>query len=92
MRSVLHHFRQYVSKFRLITSDFDFPVSTSWFRSQPKDSFTRDRLGLLPQWLQLEEDPENEEGPGRWKDGDVELEVIHHAELFDNYNGTLFNR
>lgn len=47
------------------------------------------RLGLLPQWLQW-----GITGPekiGRWKDGDIPLEVVHHAEVYEKYDGTVFN-
>jgi len=29
---------------------------------------------------------------GRWRDGDIPLEVVHHAEVYDQYDGTVFNR
>jgi hypothetical protein len=32
------------------------------------------------------------QGIGRWKDGNITLEVVHHAEVFDDYDGTVFNR
>lgn len=32
------------------------------------------------------------QGIGRWKDGNITLEVVHHAEIFDDYDGTVFNR
>lgn len=56
------------------------------------------RLGLLPQWLKYnvpqEEDESSEkaQGIGKWKDGNVTLEVVHHAEVYDEYDGTVFNR
>lgn len=30
-------------------------------------------------------------GVGIWKDGDVSLEVVHHAEVYGEYDGTVFN-
>ena len=59
------------------------------------------RLGLLPQWLVFDLPEEQVPGQppvpakqtiGQWKDGDISLEVVHHAEVFDQYEGTVFNR
>jgi hypothetical protein len=40
----------------------------------------------------LKEANERKQRIGRWRDGDVSLEVIHHAEVFNEYDGTVFNR
>ena len=51
----------------------------------PNISYPEDwRLGQVPQWLEVSD--------GSWVDGDVELSLIHHAELFEEYNDTIFNR
>jgi hypothetical protein len=60
------------------------------------EPFSFARLGLLPQWLRFDEvqgahvDP-HAQAPGQWRDGDVQLEVVHHAEVYDEYDGTVFN-
>ncbi|QRW00561.1 exopolysaccharide phosphotransferase [Ceratobasidium sp. AG-Ba] len=78
MRSVLQHFRQYTTQFHLVTSDFAFP-------SCNPDEFAGWRLGQIPQWLDLHR-------AFRWKDGNVRLNVVHHAEFFDReYKYTTFN-
>ena len=43
------------------------------------------RLGQLPSWLSTADE-------GRWKDGNIEIKVLHHAQVFQNYTGTVFNR
>jgi hypothetical protein len=58
------------------------------------EPFATARLGLLPQWLvfDTEEEVNRTQHIGRWRDGDVSLEIIHHAEVFNQYDGTVFNR
>ncbi|KIM33571.1 hypothetical protein M408DRAFT_19842 [Serendipita vermifera MAFF 305830] len=64
-----------------------------------EELFASARLGLLPQWLvfDLPEEPKEGEAPpqkqtiGQWKDGDIPLEVVHHAEIYEEYDGTVFN-
>lgn len=76
MRSVVANFRPWTKHFRLLTSDFPMPYNLSF----PDDW----RLGQVPQWL--------DESQKRWVDGDIALSVIHHAEIFEDYNDTTFNR
>ena len=75
-RSALAHFRPHASTFHLIASDFPFPSHT-----EPHSS----RLGMMPQWL-------NPDTRGAWRDGNVKLNLVHHAQLYSNYQGTSFNR
>ncbi|KAJ3551401.1 hypothetical protein NM688_g4726 [Phlebia brevispora] len=75
MRSALANFRHYTGRFHLITSDFAMPYNLSF-----PDNW---RLGQVPQWLEV--------SGNSWVDGDVELSLIHHAEIFDSYNDTTFN-
>ncbi|KAG8710670.1 hypothetical protein FRC08_016864 [Ceratobasidium sp. 394] len=78
MRSVLQHFRPYTTRFHLITSDFAFP-------SCNPDEYAGWRLGQIPQWLDLRRS-------FAWQDGGVQLDVVHHAKLFDkDYRYTTFN-
>lgn len=76
MRSVLANFRHYTRQFHVVTSDFTMPYNLSF----PKDW----RLGQVPQWL----DPTQK----TWLDDDVALSLIHHAEIFEPYKDTTFNR
>lgn len=78
MRSVLANWRPYAGKFHLITSDFAVPESLENL-SVPENW----RLGQVPQWLDVENRP--------WRDGSVELNVIHHAQMFRPYVGNNFN-
>lgn len=79
MRSVLQHFRPHTSKFHLIASDFAFP-------SCNPDQYAGWRLGQIPQWLDLHKSH-------RLTDGNVKLNVVHHAKLFNKeYKYTTFNR
>lgn len=79
MRSVLKNFRQSAGQFHLVTADFAVPDT------EPNVDISADfRLGQVPQWL----DVENQS----WKDGRVRLSTIHHAEIFDPYSDTTFNR
>jgi hypothetical protein len=40
---------------------------------------------MVPQWL-------NPTTQGAWRDGDVNLNLVHHAQLYSIYHGTSFNR
>ena len=77
MRSVLSNFRPYTGKFHLITSDFAVPESENI--SIPESW----RLGQVPQWLDMESRD--------WKDGEVALNIIHHADIFHSYTSNSFN-
>ncbi|KIP04248.1 hypothetical protein PHLGIDRAFT_76231 [Phlebiopsis gigantea 11061_1 CR5-6] len=78
MRSVLSNYRYHTGRFHLITSDFAIPENTQNL-SIPDDW----RLGQVPQWL----DMTNRD----WTDGDIELNVLHHAEIFQPYTSSSFN-
>ncbi|KZT11751.1 uncharacterized protein LAESUDRAFT_641601 [Laetiporus sulphureus 93-53] len=83
LRSVLAHFRTHMGTAYLLTSDFPVPAT------DPQLNFSRAadwRLGQVPQWLDLRQG-----AAGGWTDEDVTLKVVHHAEVFDDYNGTVFN-
>lgn len=80
MRSVLSNYRPYTRQFYLITSDFAIPDTTP--NLSIPDTW---RLGQVPQWLDMN-------GNRDWRDGDVELNIIHHAEIFRPYYGNSFNR
>ena len=84
VRSVLHNFRPYTNRFRIITSDLDYPQDSN--RSFPVPGPGYWRLGLQPQWL------ETDENGTEWRDGDVELSLTHHAHFFEPYNKAIFNR
>ncbi|KZT11759.1 uncharacterized protein LAESUDRAFT_754314 [Laetiporus sulphureus 93-53] len=77
LRSVLTYFRPYVRKVILLTSDFSLPAI-----ALPPSW----RLGQIPQWLDL-----TKEMRTGWRDGDVTLQIAHHAEIFEDYQGTNFN-
>jgi len=82
MRSVLANFRKYAGRFFLLTSDFPIPVTT------PNLTLSASwRLGQIPQWLDLAKHTTS-----GWRDGAVELSMLHHAEIFQPYQGTIFNR
>ena len=76
MRSALANFRPWTRRFHLVTSDFAMPPNLSF-----PDHW---RIGQVPQWL--------DESQKNWVDGSVELSVIHHAEIFEDYQDTNFNR
>jgi hypothetical protein len=40
---------------------------------------------MVPQWL-------NPTTQGAWRDADVKLNLVHHAQLYSIYHGTSFNR
>ncbi|KAH9917959.1 uncharacterized protein B0H18DRAFT_883279 [Fomitopsis serialis] len=78
-RSVLASFRPHLNRMLLLTSDF--PV--------PSPNFTQSaswRLSQIPQWLDLAKQTR-----AGWQDGDVGLDIVHHAEIFRPYIGTNFN-
>ncbi|KAG9119574.1 hypothetical protein FRC07_005346 [Ceratobasidium sp. 392] len=78
MRSVLQHFRPHTTQFHLITSDFAFP-------SCNPDEYAGWRLGQIPQFLDLRK-------PYDWNDDGVNLNIVHHAKMFDSgYKYTTFN-
>ena len=78
MRSVLANYRPYARHFHLITSDFALPEEA--YNLSIPESW---RLGQLPQWLDMSK--------GGWRDGEVQLNLIHHAEIFRPYAGNSFN-
>ncbi|KAH9916760.1 uncharacterized protein BXZ73DRAFT_53589 [Epithele typhae] len=84
IRSVLANYRPHVNRFRIITSDVDYPEDPDQSFPDPGPGYWR--LGLQPQWLQSLD----EETP-QWKDGDVHLSLTHHAHIFEPYNATSFN-
>ncbi|GJE97686.1 hypothetical protein PsYK624_139070 [Phanerochaete sordida] len=78
MRSVLANWRNHAGRFHLITSDFAVPDSLT-NASVPDDW----RLGQVPQWLDMEN--------RAWRDENVDLNIIHHAQIFRPYVGNNFN-
>ena len=76
MRSVLAYFRPYTNHFRLITNDFPIPENLSLPASW--------RLGQVPQWLDMSQKT--------WTDENIKLSISHHAEIFNPYYDTSFNR
>ncbi|KAF9818549.1 hypothetical protein IEO21_02654 [Rhodonia placenta] len=81
MRSVLLNFRKYAGRFFLLTSDFSIPVTT------PNLTLSSSwRLGQTPQWLDL-----GKRRRAGWLDGSVNLDLLHHANIFRDYDGTVFN-
>ncbi|CAG7849530.1 SubName: Full=Uncharacterized protein {ECO:0000313/EMBL:CCA71576.1} [Serendipita indica DSM 11827] len=99
LRSVLENFRESANKFTILTSDFDFPTDSGEDAGEEEVDVPSARLGLLPQWLkfgvfvdesgQLQQ--QHQQTIGHWKDGDISLDVVHHAEVYDEYDGTVFN-
>ncbi|KAI0088478.1 hypothetical protein BDY19DRAFT_165838 [Irpex rosettiformis] len=79
LRSVLQFFRQHAGKFHLVTADFGVDAQDLNATMTPSEW----RLGQIPQWL----DP----GITSWSDDKIKLSTIHHADIFDPYNGTIFN-
>ncbi|TFY60886.1 hypothetical protein EVJ58_g4869 [Rhodofomes roseus] len=79
-RSVLASFRPYLNRILLLTSDFPEPAALNLTLSASW------RLSQIPQWLDLAQQTR-----AGWKDGDVPLNIIHHAEIFRPYVGTNFN-
>lgn len=86
VRSVLANFRPYTNRFRILTSDFDYPEKGAINRSFHAPSPGYWRLGLQPQWL------ETSDNLTEWRDGNVELSLTHHAHFFEPYNHSIFNR
>ncbi|GJJ08162.1 hypothetical protein Clacol_002370 [Clathrus columnatus] len=103
-RSVLSHFRPYIRKFHLFTSDFPFSQDSYTLRvTNVTDEANRTvsnlsgsphvidipnnstiRLGQLPSWLRSQDQ-------GRWRDGDVQLEVAYQSQVFRKFSGLSFN-
>lgn len=89
LRSVLRHFRPYIRKFNIFTSDFPFSQD-SYTNTQlppqvneiPNNSTIR--LGQLPNWLQSQDKE-------RWRDGDVPLKIVYQSQVFRNFSGLSFN-
>ncbi|KAH9933266.1 hypothetical protein B0H21DRAFT_835315 [Amylocystis lapponica] len=84
MRSVLLNFRPHARHFRLLTADYPVPSTDPDLAFSTEDGW---RLGQVPQWLDLS----RQTARGTWRDGDVELSLTHHAEIFSPYEGTNFN-
>lgn len=82
LRSVLANFRGYAGQFFLLTADFPLPTTTPNLTQALPPGW---RLGQIPQWLDIE-------ARTSWVDGDVGLQVVHHAQVFQPYLGTNFNR
>ncbi|KAL6300082.1 hypothetical protein BKA93DRAFT_868238 [Sparassis latifolia] len=81
LRSALAHFRPYSQRFHILTADFPIPAV--------EPNFTLSaawRLGQVPQWLDVDSSTKHS-----WRDGNVELAIAHHAEIFSPYVGTNFN-
>ncbi|KAI0323660.1 hypothetical protein GY45DRAFT_553660 [Cubamyces sp. BRFM 1775] len=85
VRSVLANYRPYTNRFRILTSDFDYPEKGAINRSFHAPSSGYWRLGLQPQWL------ETSDNLTEWRDGNVELSLTHHAHFFEPYNHSIFN-
>lgn len=69
-----------------MTADFEIPAT------QPNLSLSLAagwRLGQMPQWLDGDTGWTPDAG---WVDGDIGLEVVHHAQIFRPYAGKSFNR
>lgn len=81
LRSVLANFRGYAGRFFLLTADFPLPTTTPNLTQALPPGW---RLGQIPQWLDIE-------ARTAWVDGDVGLQVVHHAQVFQPYLGTNFN-
>lgn len=80
-RSVLEHFRPYTNRFHILTSDFKIPIPSSTFNTSVPPEY---RLGQVPQWLNT--------ANTHWTDGDIHLNIKHHADMFSPYIDTVFNR
>ena len=82
----MDNFKSPGTRFHLLATDFPIPEAYA-----TKSNITDPelwRLGQLPQWL----DFDRRVGPAKWRDGDHELIVSHHAKFFRPYKGTVFNR
>nr|VWO99700.1 Uncharacterized protein [Ganoderma boninense] len=88
LRSVLANFRPYTRRFRILSSDIDYPTEDpeDSMRSFPDPGPGYWRLGLQPQWLDAGDNITPE-----WRDGDIRLSLTHHAHFFEPYNRTIFN-
>lgn len=78
---MLANFRGYAGRFFLLTADFPLPTTTPNLTQALPPGW---RLGQIPQWLDIE-------ARTAWVDGDVGLQVVHHAQVFQPYLGTNFN-
>lgn len=84
MRSVIANYRPYADHFYILTSDFDVPEDLPDFNA------TDDiRLGQMPQWLDpAKRHPDTQE----WRDGNIALSLVPHANVFKPWKGPVFNR
>ena len=80
IRSVLQFFKQHAGKFHLLTADFAIDAQDLNESIASSDW----RLGQIPQWLDA--------GLPSWDDDNIKLSTIHHADIFEPYNDTIFNR
>ena len=78
---MLEHFRPYTNRFHVLTSDFKIPLPSSSFNTSIPPEY---RLGQVPQWLNT--------ANTHWTDGNVHLNIKHHADIFNPYIDTVFNR
>ncbi|KAI8994106.1 hypothetical protein BD414DRAFT_273374 [Trametes punicea] len=85
IRSVLANYRPYSNRFRIITSDFDYPEEGAYNQNFPVPGAGYWRLGLQPQWL------ETSGNSTEWRDGHIQLSLTHHAHFMEPYNFTSFN-
>lgn len=74
---MLDNFRRWTTRFRILAADFPFPACNL-------TEGRTVRLGQVPQWLDLNQ--------SAWRDGDVSLEMIQHAEFMSDYRQTTFSR
>jgi hypothetical protein len=80
LRSVLANLRPYIDRFHILSTDFPIPYSPN----DSSDLALDYRLGQVPQWLNTDN--------RSWKDGDVQLHMKHHAQIFQPYLDNVFNR
>ncbi|KAI0345638.1 hypothetical protein BDW22DRAFT_1481867 [Trametopsis cervina] len=80
MRAALENYRTYTRSFNLITTDFALPHDVLEANGSYDESW---RLGQIPQWLDTT--------TYKWHDGDVPLNIIHHADIFNPYTTNSFN-
>ncbi|KAI0700102.1 hypothetical protein BC835DRAFT_1329341 [Cytidiella melzeri] len=81
MRSVLSNYRPYIHNFHLVSSDFALPQELA---ADSNVSYPAHwRLGQIPQWLDI--------STAQWRDGNVHLNVVHHADIFRPYPNNSFN-
>ena len=96
MRSVLKNFRSYTTRFWLVTNDIPFPSlhnhNVSDFSNDDQKQHTYTHIGLMPQWLAHNASLATDQLVQNWTDGNVELNIVHHADMFQSFNGTILNR